>query len=91
MDSEFRDRIRTAEKKVTAIQLLIDMAKEKGRIPIKDDFTEDEIVLIKGMLGTFPRALEFVGLKEMSEHYKEKLARKRGKKNRKVDNGPQAI
>ena len=91
MDSEFRDRIRTAEKKVTAIQLLIDMAKEKGRIPIKDDFTEDEIVLIKSMLGTFPRALELVGLKEMSEHYKEKLARKRGKKNRKVDNGPQAI
>ena len=81
MDSEFRDRIRTAEKKVKAIQLLIDMAKEKGRIPMKDDFTEDEIVLIKGMLGTFPRALELAGLKEVSEHYKQKQIRKRQKKS----------
>ena len=79
MDKGFSRTIEFAEKKQKAIDLLISKAKEVERIPVKDDFTEEQVMLVKDALGPFPRALETAGLKEVSERYKQKLARKKNK------------
>ena len=79
MDKGFSRTIEFAEKKQKAIDLLISKAKEVERIPVKDDFTEEQVMLVKDALGPFPRALETAGLKEVSERYKQKLARKKSK------------
>ena len=77
VDKGFSHTIEFAEKKQKAIDLLISKAKEVERIPVKDDFTEEQVMLVKDVLGPFPRAMETAGLKEVSERYKQKLARKK--------------
>lgn len=79
MEKDFRQMIAFAEKRQKAVALLIGKAREKGALPIKSDFDESEIMLIKNTLNSFPRALETAGLKEVSERYRQKLARKKDK------------
>ena len=62
MDKGFSRTIEFAEKKQKAFDLLISKAKEVERIPVKDDFTEEQVMLVKDALGPFPRALETAGL-----------------------------
>ena len=52
------------EKKLWAVELLQQKAKELGRLPRKDDFDEPTRSRIKAFLGPWPRALEAAGLKE---------------------------
>jgi hypothetical protein len=49
--------------KEECISLLLAKAAEVERIPKKSDFLEYEVAAIKGYLGSWPRALETVGLK----------------------------
>ena len=52
------------EKKLWAVELLINKNMELGRLPRKDDFDEPTRSRIKAFLGPWPRALETAGLKE---------------------------
>lgn len=52
------------EKKNYAVELLRLKADELGRLPKKEDFEPAEVSRIKAYLGPWPRALEYVGLKE---------------------------
>ena len=44
--------------------LLNERAAQLERLPVRSDFSEDEVVAIKAFLGPWPRALEAAGLKE---------------------------
>lgn len=46
-----------------AIRLLQERSAVLGRLPLKSDFTADEVGRIKAALGPWPRALEQAGLK----------------------------
>ena len=48
-----------------------------GRLPVRSDFSESDVMLIKSALGPWPRALEAAGLKEPSAERKAKNAIKR--------------
>ena len=52
------------EKKNYAADLLRKKAEELGRLPKKEDFEAEAVSRIKAYLGPWPRALEYVGLKE---------------------------
>ena len=82
----FNQNIEHAKKEIKALQILVDRAEELGRVPTKSDMTEEEVFLVKSMFGPLPRALELAGLKEVSEHYKQKQIRRRQKKGGKKSN-----
>lgn len=51
------------EKKLWAVERLLEKSKEVGRLPKKEDFDEVTRSRIKAFLGPWPRALEAAGLK----------------------------
>ena len=55
----------TEEKKLWAVNALLEKEKEVGRLPKKDDFDEVTRSRIKAFLGHWPRALEAAGLKSV--------------------------
>ncbi len=68
------------------IQLLQDVAEKEDRLPIKADFSYDDVNRIKGFWGPWPWALEAAGLKESKkEERKEKnrLKHQRSRERRK--------
>ena len=69
------------EKTQWAINMLIEMEKEVGRLPKKDDFDEVNRSRIKAFLGPWPRALEAAGLKQVrsTEKNRTSVARKKKK------------
>ena len=76
------------EKYENAIKLLCDKHAELGRLPLKQDFEDNEVRFIKQKLGPWPRALEAAGLKEvtgMSSKEKNRIKRARMKEKRKKD------
>jgi hypothetical protein len=77
---ELRDEISHARRKLEALRILVDKAEELGRIPVKSDLSEEESYLVKSVCGPLPRALEAAGLKEVSEHYKQKQMRRKQKR-----------
>ena len=46
------------------ISMLRDIAGKEGRLPKKSDFSEYDVMRIKGFFGPWPWALEAAGLKE---------------------------
>lgn len=46
------------------ISKLRDIADKEGRLPKKSDFSEYDVMRIKGLFGPWPWALEAAGLKE---------------------------
>ena len=46
------------------ISMLRDIAVKEGRLPKKSDFSEYDVMRIKGFFGPWPWALEAAGLKE---------------------------
>ena len=77
------DKIESAEERIRALTVIVNKAKEVDRIPVKDDFTPEEVFLIKKHFGPLPRAMEAAGLKEVSETHLKKIQRRREKrKNR---------
>lgn len=46
------------------ISKLCDIADKEGRLPKKSDFSEYDVMRIKGLFGPWPWALEAAGLKE---------------------------
>lgn len=67
------------EKKNYAADLLRKKAEELGRLPKKEDFEPEAVSRIKAYLGPWPRALEYVGLKEpklIAENPPKRNARK---------------
>ena len=46
------------------ISMLCDIAQKEGRLPKKSDFSEYDVMRIKGFFGPWPWALEAAGLKE---------------------------
>ena len=46
------------------ISMLRDIAGKEGRLPKKSDFSEYDVMRIKGLFGPWPWALEAAGLKE---------------------------
>lgn len=56
------------------IQKAIGLLKEKylqlDRLPKKDDFDDQDVAFIKGMLGPWPRALEKAGIKQPAKKRK---------------------
>lgn len=66
----------TGEKKLWAVEALLEKEKEVGRLPKKDDFDEVTRSRIKAFLGPWPRALEAAGLKAVkatdTKHKKSK-------------------
>lgn len=58
------------------IVLLCQRADSLGRVPVKSDFTPDDVSRIKSKLGPWPRALEAAGLKMPS------VKKQKGIKNR---------
>ena len=46
------------------ISMLRDIAQKEGRLPKKSDFSEYDVMRIKGFFGPWPWALEAAGLKE---------------------------
>ena len=51
-------------RKEECVQLLCSKAKELDKLPVKADFSVEEVAKIKSLLGPWPRALEAAGLKE---------------------------
>lgn len=51
------------DQKKKAMELLREKHRQLGRLPKKSDFENNQIVLIKAVLGPWPRALEKAGLK----------------------------
>jgi len=77
-------------------QLAVNMLKQKynelGRFPKKEDFGSQDVCFIKQKLGPWPRALEKAGIKtppEISSAEKNKLKRKRVRKNHKLRSAEQ--
>lgn len=66
-------------KKEAACRLLEEASRRLERLPLKTDFTEDELVFIKAHLGPWPRALEAAGLKPKRSpaHNPNRLKKKR--------------
>lgn len=60
-------------KREVACAMLVRKAREKGKLPLKADFTSGELVFIKAHLGPWPRALEEAGLKERRPKTKIKI------------------
>lgn len=59
-----RRRTNLEKSKEYAIFLLKEKQKQTGRNPVRNDFTDTEVMTIKSYLGPWPRALEAAGLKE---------------------------
>ena len=49
------------------ISKLRDIADKEGRLPKKSDFSEYDVMRIKGLFGPWPWALEQAGLKESKQ------------------------
>ena len=81
--TDFGKQIKRAKRRLEAIRVMIDRAEALGRIPTKNDLSEDDIYLIKSVYGPLPRAFEAAGLKEVTESYREKQRRKRLKRRSK--------
>ncbi|MBQ3865612.1 MAG: hypothetical protein II776_01825 [Clostridia bacterium] len=64
-----------------AVDLLQKKAAALGRLPVKTDFSPEEVARIKAALGPWPRALEAAGLKEPKE--KSSLMKNREKRKKK--------
>ena len=68
------------------ISKLRDIADKEGRLPKKSDFSEYDVMRIKGLFGPWPWALEEAGLKEpkhlqKAQKNREKRLSKKGKKS----------
>ena len=66
------------------ISKLRDIADKEGRLPKKSDFSEYDVMRIKGLFGPWPWALEAAGLKEpkhlqKAQKNREKRLSKKGK------------
>ena len=71
------------EKSLVCIEMLRDAAREKGKLPVRADFSPEEVNIIKQKLGPWPRALEAAGLKTrggISAAEKSRQKRLRSKK-----------
>ncbi|MDR2492714.1 MAG: hypothetical protein LBD25_04560 [Coriobacteriales bacterium] len=62
------------------IALMVEKARELGRMPLKRDFAPDEVSDIKQALGPWPRALEQAGLKPVSLAHEESLQRRQARR-----------
>ena len=60
-----------------ALTMLYEKNTAMGRLPVKSDFEYEEVCFIKQILGPWPRALEYAGLKEVSQSYIDRQARAR--------------
>ena len=75
------------EKTLFAVSLLEEKKEKLGRLPLKSDFTPQEVCFIKQKLGPWPRALEAAGLKEaplISSKEKNRIKHMRARQNRKL-------
>ena len=68
------------------ISKLRDIADKEGRLPKKSDFSEYDVMRIKGLFGPWPWALEEAGLKEpkhlqKSQKNREKRLSKKEKRS----------
>lgn len=70
-------KIEYAEERLRAATVIVERAKKLGHIPLKHEFTESEVQLIKKHFGPLPRAMEAVGLKDVSESHIRKLRKKK--------------
>lgn len=55
-----------SDKTQKAINLLNEKYLQLKRLPKKDDFDDQDVAFIKGMLGPWPRALEKAGIKPIT-------------------------
>ncbi len=65
-------------EKAFYIERLKEVALKEGRLPKKSDFSEQDVMKIKGFFGPWPWALEAAGLKE--EKHVKKLDKNREKR-----------
>ena len=65
------------------ISMLRDIAGKEGRLPKKSDFSEYDVMRIKGFFGPWPWALEAAGLKEPK--HLQKAQKNREKRHAKKD------
>lgn len=65
------------------ISMLCDIAQKEGRLPKKSDFSEYDVMRIKGFFGPWPWALEAAGLKEPK--HLQKVQKNREKRHAKKD------
>ena len=84
------DSMTKEEKYESAVRLLCDKHAELGRLPLKQDFEDNEVRFIKQKLGPWPRALEAASLKEVTgisskEKSRKKRARKKDKRKNEFD------
>lgn len=84
--------------KEDAVFLLKRKAEEKGTLPTRADFSPEDVVHIKALLGPWPRALEAAGLKEpkadtrhartVEQRRRRKIAARPQSPGQKERNGP---
>ena len=78
------------------INLLAVKYSELGTLPKKKDFSEEEVVAIKALLGPWPRALEAVGIKpprdtaRLEKNREKRIRAKRKRTELKIKNRKEA-